>query len=311
MKHVFITGCPRSGTTMLANLIGSNRECKASPESDFFIDFVYKYLSKESSKVTRLDYIDYLNNNYRFKQWGIEANKIPLLPELIRYSNFNVVIEKTLEYFKNQDLNPGSIEFIRIDHTPSSLKYFDILNDFFPESKFIFIIRDPRAVFASVRNLDWGANSAMKLSDIWNDYVVLFFAFQKLYSNRICLVRFEDLINESSSQLQILCDFIGIKYCESMLKEEGFNIPSYTASQHALVGKELDKSRITGWKDELKEEDILIIESQCRNTMRAFNYPVTKFKKYRTGIKNRMKMLFIESFFYYKNKLRKKIREKY
>ena len=45
MKHVFITGCPRSGTTMLANLIGSNRECKASPESDFFIDFVYKYFS--------------------------------------------------------------------------------------------------------------------------------------------------------------------------------------------------------------------------------------------------------------------------
>ena len=36
MKHVFITGCPRSGTTMLANLIGSNRECKASPESDYF-----------------------------------------------------------------------------------------------------------------------------------------------------------------------------------------------------------------------------------------------------------------------------------
>ena len=46
----------------------------------------------------------------------------------------------------------------------------------------------------------------------------------------------------------MLCDFIGIDYSDSLLDGKGFKIPGYTASQHTLVGKNLDKSRIEKWK---------------------------------------------------------------
>ena len=99
MEHVFITGCPRSGTTMLASMLGNAKTCVTTPESDFFIDFIFKYLSEESASVDKRDLVHFLNNNYRFKQWGIDANEISNLPEKIMFSNFNLVIENTIKLF--------------------------------------------------------------------------------------------------------------------------------------------------------------------------------------------------------------------
>jgi hypothetical protein len=309
MKHVFITGCPRSGTTMLASFLGKGGSCLATPESDFFIDFIYKHLPEESTAVKKTDLVSFLNNNYRFKQWGINANKVNNLPEKVKYSNFNSVIESTLEQFSKNHSEITKKEFIRIDHTPSSIKHFDILNDLFPESKFIFIIRDPRAVYASVKGLDWGANTPLRLSEIWIEYAAIYFSLQKMYPNRICLIKYEDVLTNAPLQLNILCDFIGIDYSDSLLDGKGFKIPGYTASQHALVGKDLDKSRIEKWKNELKKDDILIVESQCQTIMSAFGYQNFQAIKYRIKAKDRLKMLFDEIKHYLKNKVRKKTRE--
>tara|TARA_B100000809_G_C15112718_1_gene521224 strand:+ start:75 stop:1013 length:939 start_codon:yes stop_codon:yes gene_type:complete len=309
MEHVFITGCPRSGTTMLASMLGNAKTCVTTPESDFFIDFIYKHLSKESASVDKRDLVYFFNNNYRFKQWGIDANEINNLPEKITYTNFNLVIENTMKLFSENHSGITEKEFTRIDHTPSSIKHFDILNDLFPESKFIFVIRDPRAVYASVKGLDWGANTSLRLNEIWIEYAAIYFSLQKIYPNRICLIKYEDVLTNAPLQLNMLCDFIGIDYSDSLLDGKGFKIPGYTASQHTLVGKNLDKSRIEKWKKELKKDDILIIESQCKTIMRAFDYQSFQAIKYRIRAKDRLKMLFDEIQHYLTNKVRKKTRE--
>lgn len=309
MKHVFITGCPRSGTTMLASMLGNESNCVATPESDFFIDFIYKYLPNESSIVKKRDAVNFFNNNYRFKQWCIDANNINNLPDKVTYSNFSKVIEDTIRLFSKNYSETTKKEFTRIDHTPSSIKQFDILNDLFPDSKFIFIIRDPRAVYASVKDLDWGANTSLRLSEIWIDYAAFYFSLQKMYPNRIYLIRYEDVINDTTFQLKQLCDFIGIAYNDSLLQGKGFNIPGYTASQHALVGKSLDKERIEKWKSELKNDDTLIIESYCKTIMKAFGYQGFQTVKYRIRAKDRLKMIFREIQYYISNKFRKKTRE--
>jgi len=309
MKHVFITGCPRSGTTMLASMLGNGSSCVTTPESDFFIDFIYKHLPEESLAVKKTDLISFLNNNYRFKQWNISPNKIKNLPEKVEYSNFNTIIENTLKQFFKNHSEITEKEITRIDHTPSSIKYFDILNDFFPESKFIFIVRDPRAVYASVKGLDWGANTPLKLSEIWIEYAAIYFSLQKMYPNRIHLIKYEDVLTNAKLELNKSCDFIGITYSDLLLEGNGFKIPGYTASQHALVGKNLDKSRIEKWKNELKNNDILIIESQCKIIMKSFGYQCFKPVKYRIRAKDRLKTLVDEIQYYLTNRFRKKTRE--
>lgn len=40
MKHIFITGCPRSGKIMLANILGNGGSSVATQDTHFFIDFI-------------------------------------------------------------------------------------------------------------------------------------------------------------------------------------------------------------------------------------------------------------------------------
>ncbi|WP_250433640.1 sulfotransferase family protein [Hanstruepera flava] len=309
MKHIFITGCPRSGTTMLASMLGSDSNSIVTPESDFFIEFIYKYLSKQSDSVKISKYLRFLNQNYRFKQWQIETEKIKELPEEVNFTNFKTLVENTVSLFAEKQLNDSNKGLLRIDHTPSSIRYFDILVDQFPKSKFIFIIRDPRAVYASVKDLDWGANTALKLCEIWNEYVTYYFCFEKLFPNRICLVKYEDILTSPELHLKRLCDFINIQYNDSMIHGKGFIIPGYTASQHVLVGKKLDQNRIEKWKNELSFEDILIIESKCKSIMKVFDYSISQNTNYQISAKQKGIMILSELYSYLKNKFRKKRRE--
>ena len=311
MKHIYVTGCPRSGTTMLANILGNGGSCVATPESHFFNDLIYKHLPNNSSEVEKEDLVNFFNNHYRFKQWEMNANEIEKLPKKITYGNYNIVIENTVKLFAKYNIETLKKELIRIDHTPSNIKIFNIVNDLFPKSRFVFIIRDPRAVYASVKGLDWGPNSPLKLSQLWIEYVAAFYAFQDLYPHRIFLIKYEDILKDTAAQIRKLCYFAGIEYKDSLLKKEnGFKVPKYTFSQHALVGKTLDESRISKWKKELKKQDIKIIESQCGPILNALGYETSIDIRYKISRKDKLKEIFKEIYNYLPNRIRKKNREK-
>jgi len=294
---------------MLANIMGNEDSCIVAPESHFFNDFIYKYLTDKYVEAKKADLITYFNKHNRFKQWKIDARKIKDIPEKITYNNYNIIIENTIKLFAETHSEILEKEQIRVDHTPSNILFYDIINELFPEGKFIFIIRDPRAIYASIKELDWGPNTPLKLSQLWIEYTAAYFAFQKLYPNRIYLLRYEDILNNPTSQISDLCKFIGIKYDNLLLEGEGFKMPEYTYSQHALVGKRLDKYRIGKWKKELKKEDVLIIEAKCKTIMSAFGYQNSYNTKYRISKKDKLKMFFTEVYSYFPNKFRKKERE--
>lgn len=310
MKHVFITGCPRSGTTMLASMIGSGEDCIATPESDFFVDNIYKNLSKYNSDQSKSDLIEYFNKNYRFKQWSINPKDIQNIPNKINFSNYGEVIENTVSLYAEKHASIKTENLVRIDHTPSSIKYFDALNNLFPNAKYIFILRDPRAVFASVKSLDWGANTPLKLGEIWNEYVGLFLAIKRMFPKQIHLIKYENILTNAEAEIQKACDFINIEYNDSLLLGHGFKIPGYTARQHKLVGKNLDKSRIEKWKENLNEKEISIIESNCKILMQAFDYNLTNLDYQRIDANQKIKMIIRETKGRLTNRFKKKSREK-
>jgi hypothetical protein len=310
MKSVFITGCPRSGTTMLASMLGSCHNSVATPESDFFIKFYFKYLAGNNSTIETSFFVKYLSNNYRFKQWGLNVDTFSFNTKFITASNFNIFIEEIVKLFAKSTGILELAQFNRIDHTPSNLKYFSILNNMFPESKFVFIVRDPRAVYSSVKNLDWGANSALRLSHIWTEYVANYYALSKLYPERIILVKYEDILQNPSVYLNDLCKKVDLEYDEYLLEGKGFSLPRYTVKQHGLVGKPLNSSKIDSWKTFLNKSDVLIIESICDVLMESFGYSRVNSNRLKIGTKNHIKSTIYEVFFYFLNKFKKSKREK-
>lgn len=311
MKHIFITGCPRSGTTMLGSILSNSDSVIVTPESHFFNDFVFNHLSELSSSAKKTKLVDYYNNHYRFKQWEINASHIPNLPEQVTLSSYSKVIEETVKYYaekhSSQKINDNST---RIDHTPSNIRDFKLLDTLFPDSKFVYIVRDPRAIYASIKDLDWGPNSAMKLSQLWIEYVAAYFALKKIDSNRVYLIKYEDLLENPDVALRELCRFLKFEYSESMFSDSNsFKLPKSTFSQHALVGKALDKTRIDKWKKELHNRDIKIIETNCGSSLDAFEYINFTVSYYRLTKEDKVKSYAKELYNYMPNKFRKKNRE--
>ncbi len=307
MEHVFITGSGRSGTTMLGSILGACRESVATPESDFFMEFYYRCAS---GPIGREAYLRFLEENYRFRQWEVPIKDIDLDDADFEPLDLRKITEKTAAAYALKHTQLGDTRFSRVDHTPSNIRYFLKLNSIFPDARIIFMVRDPRAVYASVRNLDWGANTALKAGTVWIEYAAQYYAVQKLAPNRILLVRYEDLVADPANQVKRICEFSRLEYHPEILKGGGLKLPKYTVAQHAKVGKAPDPTNIDKWQKKLSDREVMILESVCGTVMASFGYDRVMPDSYRVGFRNELRSIFMESYFYVINKFRKNKREK-
>jgi hypothetical protein len=278
----------------------------ATPESDFFLDYLYKTKAKRASKK---DFLGFLKGNYRFRQWEVSAEGIPF--EASDFSPFDLrnIVEKTVASYAAAHNSMTGSNFVRIDHTPSNIKHFQKLNTNFPDAKYIYVIRDPRAVYASVRDLDWGPNTALAASAVWIEYVALYFSVQSMIPERIMLVRYEDIVSSPEKHIRELCDYAQLDYEPGILRGGGFKLPEYTARQHEQVGKAPNPANIDKWKNKLSEREVLLIESSCGTIMSSFGYERATNDTHRVGFMDRLSSGFGESYAYLINRIRKKKRE--
>jgi hypothetical protein len=54
-----------------------------------------------------------------------------------------------------------------VEHSPSNSPYFDSLASLFPKARFLHLVRDGRAIAASVMPLDWGSNTIEEAAHGW------------------------------------------------------------------------------------------------------------------------------------------------
>jgi len=195
-----------------------------------------------------------INHNFRFQIWDI---KLPF--ESINQCNYSQIVQNLLDLYKLRT-EKHNVE-IWIDHTPSNIMFVDKLSDHFPMAKFIHIIRDGRAIAASIKRLRWGRSSPIRLAASWITNLSYGFAAEGLLSaQKIIRVKYEDLVISTENELKRICNFIGIPFSERMLMGDGFLVPNFTKEQHKLVGKPAQSSRIDSWKNELSTREVEIYE---------------------------------------------------
>jgi len=293
MKKIFIGGCDRSGTTLLASILGCVDGAIVTPESQFKIELLEKKNNLFISK-----------NFWRLKIWGFNNN---MISKILSYSNDGVeVMEKLVtDYALRQDVLPK----LWIDHTPNNLRHSKKLLFFYPEALFIHIVRDGRAVASSVLPLNWGPNNIIDAADWWVQKISYGFGSQIAVPEKVITVKYESLLLNPKDELQKLCDFLDIKYNNSMLKGTAFKVPDYTLKQHRLVGKGLDQTRLDAWKKKLTLKEIEFFEYKAGDMLDLMGYSLlfssprspTKFEYFFYFIKKMISLFF--------NKINQKIRQ--
>lgn len=161
-----------------------------------------------------------------------------------------------------------------VDHTPLNVGYAETVLTAFPESRLIHVLRDPRAVVASVLPLDWGPSSAREGARWWLERLAMGLAAEAAFPDRVLRVRYEDVLADPASTLDRVCRFVGVALEPSMVTDEigPASLPEYTRRQHALVGGTVDPSRAEAWRKTLSARDIALIEGEVRDTLPLVGY---------------------------------------
>ena len=165
MKPVFVGGCPRSGTTLLGAMLGGHPDVLCPPESQFLVASLRSALTATGVDVDAAERA--WSSDWRLKLWGDLSPPGPSGRAL----TFADLARRTVSTYAGSVGQPDPA--IWVDHTPWNLQFAHLLLQEFPEARFLHIVRDGRAVAASLLPRDWGPATAWEAAGFWLERVAL------------------------------------------------------------------------------------------------------------------------------------------
>lgn len=268
MRPVFVVGCQRSGSTLLGAMLGAHPEIVCIPEGQFIADLMPGRGSAE--EVDPAEVIERITKHWRFRIWGFDLGARRPAPGEVE-PTYRAAIEWLVARFAEAHRRPDAR--VWVDQQPGHVLYLWRLFRHFPNAKVVHIIRDGRAVAASIMPLDWGPNEIYAAARFWQKRVGLGYAAASfLGPDQLLHVRYEDLLREPEATLRRIADFLGVAYHEGMLRASGLSVPSFTKDQHSLVGRSLDPGRIEAWQKTLTRRQIEIFERLTDNLLEPLGY---------------------------------------
>ena len=208
-KIIFICGMPRSGTTLVEQIISTHKNVEGLGETDF----ISKIIEKE------FNFYDMNLENKILDLYKKDINKIlNLYKENLGLLNLskNVLTDKSLLNFKN-------IGFIKM---------------FFPNSKIIINLRDFKNNFLSIfknnlPGLKWSYDEN-NIKEYYNIFIEYYKLWQKLYPNTIYNLKYENLIDQTEEEINKLlnfCDLVWDPNCVNFYNKNKSPIKTASVNQ--------------------------------------------------------------------------------
>lgn len=233
MTPIFILSLPRSGSTLLQRLLLGGGECSSLGEPSLLL----RLLGDDQAMDRRAVYWDFLVTKAKRdmqERWG-------------GFNEAYYTGVRELMYRIYSGLSDGKDYFI--DKTP---RYTLIANEIikvFPDAKFIVLRRHPLAIAASMS----------EERDYWypDDYSVDLYegskrlnTFVENYHDRVCILRYEDLVNQPREELQRIGSYIGCIGLENSLDAPLENSAGGSLGDRTGVKKynEVSIEGINNWK---------------------------------------------------------------
>jgi hypothetical protein len=294
---LFILGSSRSGTELITQILNRHPNVFICPETHYFDDLRPRLATPSEKWGCTADRAK--ANKYfallRAGAYGLNGTERP--DDAIEYSG---------EDYSNPDLmfrahcldmarrtgKPTAALVIWGEKTPRHIFCISSILKAFPQAKFIFMLRDPRAVVASYR--DWrnhfykaGTTGELLRTALAAEETRVRSSFSlgiaalmwrraataaehwrnKLGEDRFLVQRFEDLLAAPTIELKRICNFLGIAGQLEMLEVRRVNSSYGYASSSGI-----DPTAATSWHNRMSDAEMWIIEIFCTLPMEAAGY---------------------------------------
>lgn len=237
MNYIFILSLHRTGSTLLKNMLSINSEVEmVFDEMNLFEPFRSETLDRllGNSIKSPQDLIKAIENKKIYGTFWKDFNKAniskeELLSELEQLEQFDLqsIIKSILNILQRRSNKVYSGIKYPIHYSKVSL-----LKEWFPDSKIIFLTRNPHAIIAS--KLNDPASRRRKEKSVVNHFITHYFTllyfcyeynksvkvFQKNKDN-LYLITYEDITSAPQETLEKLCEFCNLKFEEAMLSADG------------------------------------------------------------------------------------------
>ncbi len=272
----FIIGRPRSGTTLLRTLLDAHPAVIIPPEYPVILD-----LYKQFGKRKEFDY----NAKKRF----LEAFKRPQLFDFWKYEYLQVnehALHEDMEklnkhvsfadllklvYLHTQSVFKKTTVQLIGDKNPVYALYTTMLMKLFPEARFIYIYRDYRDNFVSMRKFEFEASNIVLQAYRWKYISRMMLQLQKKFPEKFLFVKYEDLASHPETEYAKVCRFLNIDY-----NPDVFNFYQQREQSYKIVGKEtflkyhesltkpVGTENIGLWETKLTPREIRLADAVCR-----------------------------------------------
>lgn len=272
-KPIFLVGCPRSGTTLLQRMLNAHPELAIAPETHFMRRFWQQRLRygplNDDNNFRRL--IQDITRMPEFEEMGLSPGLFEQearMGERTYASLFGLLL---LQFARQQGV------WIVGEKTPDHLLHMQTLQQFFPTARFIHIVRDPRAVVNSLRNVPWSKGTLTKDAEVWRRNLALVRRQCPQLGAALHTIHYEQLVADPEEVLQPLCRFLGIPYAPCMLAYH--EAPTYMVNLEREpwkrnVARPLSTDALDRWRKDLSPSMIADIEAVVLPEMQRWNYEV-------------------------------------
>ena len=225
--HVFLVGFPRSGTTLLEQVLAAHSDIVAMEERACLVDSAREFFGSN----TALDRLAALSGT-ELEPW--------------RQAYWKRVREAGLA--------PSKAVFL--DKMPLNAVFLPLIVKLFPAAKILFALRDPRDVVLSCFRRRFAMNAGMYEFTSLETTAAYYGAVMRLmqiYREKLALnlteARHERLLADFEGEAARLCDFLGVEFKDSMrcfagrAKSQNIDTPS-----SAQVAQGLSVSGLAQWR---------------------------------------------------------------
>jgi protein-tyrosine sulfotransferase len=262
-RMIFVGGPPRSGTTLVQRILASHSWVYGGPEFDLIPEVVKLrnqfHSSVDSGRISK--YLSHQEVDELFARFVAQAFSY----KLNKLDGKKYVSEKT----------------------PANVTVFPELAEIFPDAHLVFVLRDPRAVVASMLQVGKrfrkdgkrGPNYTMDARGAV-EYVNACWAAGSQATGQhrnVHVIYYEDIVASPEQSIRRLVAELGMPFERQMVEMGGYDMPEFKAGEEYWYSKERLRAPITydsgeAWRGQLTSYQDYLICKRIRRVAEVERY---------------------------------------
>ena len=267
-RPIFVVGHPRSGTTLIASMLGRHPDVASTPETLYLLlgrfQLAPAIAAGPEAVAARIHQIPPLRRLARDRD-ALAAALTAAAP-LTEAAVFAVLLASFARASGARRV---------VEKTPLHLRHIDTIRAWFPDAQLVWILRDGRACVASLRKMPWASDNPAVLAAQWVRNMAFALDLEARAGPALTRVRYEALTADPVAEMDRIQDFLGLPRSAAVHDHtrEVDTVKGFERGWKENIGKPIITGRAEAWKRELAPALRRRLAGIMDPTLRRLGYP--------------------------------------